>query len=101
MKKPDDVKSLEEKIKKFKSSNADHNKASDEVIKSGYSRSAIGFQASTELLGGVLTGVAIGYLLDRVFTTHPWFTLVFTLLGGAGGLLSVYRTIKAEEKNRE
>jgi len=40
--------------------------------------------------------IAIGYFwgrwLDRVFGTAPWLTIVFSVLGIAGGFLNAFRT---------
>ena len=40
--------------------------------------------------------IAIGYFwgkwLDRVFGTAPWLTVVFGILGIAGGFLNAFRT---------
>lgn len=100
MKKPKDIKALDRKIEDFKlrnkiqsdSANAENNE---------YSRGAVGFQISAELLAGVLVGAGIGYLIDAFFNTAPWFLAIFTILGGAAGILSIYRTFKAENKAEE
>jgi ATP synthase protein I len=52
---------------------------------------ARGFRMSTELVAGVLVGVAIGLLLDRWLGTSPWGLLVLLLLGFAAGVLNVMR----------
>src|SRR5215217_4578892 len=48
--------------------------------RSGYAR---GFRLSTELVGGVLVGAGLGWLLDRWFGISPWGMIVFLLLGFA------------------
>jgi len=53
---------------------------------------ARGLRLSTELVAGVVVGVAIGWLLDRVVGTSPWGIIVFLLLGVAAGILNVMRT---------
>jgi ATP synthase protein I len=52
---------------------------------------ARGFRLSTELVGGVLMGAAIGWLLDRWLGISPWGLIVFVLLGFAAGVLNVMR----------
>jgi ATP synthase protein I len=52
---------------------------------------ARGFRLSTELVGGVLLGAALGWLLDRWLGTSPWGLIVLVLLGFAGGVLNVMR----------
>lgn len=56
-------------------------------------KSALGmaFRVSVEILSAVGVGVAIGWLLDRWLGTRPWLLLVFVVLGGAAGILNVYR----------
>ena len=55
---------------------------------SGFAR---GFLLSSELVAGVLVGVAIGWLLDRWLGISPWGLIVFLLLGFAAGVLNVMR----------
>jgi ATP synthase protein I len=52
---------------------------------------ARGFRLSTELVGGVLLGAAMGWLLDRWLGTSPWGLIVLLLLGFTGGVLNVMR----------
>lgn len=52
---------------------------------------ARGFRLSTELVGGVLLGAALGWLIDRWLGISPWGLIVFLLLGFAGGILNVMR----------
>jgi len=55
---------------------------------SGYAR---GFRLSTELVGAVLFGAALGWVLDRWLGISPWGMIVFLLLGFAAGVLNVMR----------
>jgi ATP synthase protein I len=55
---------------------------------------AIGFRIGVELVAGVLVGVGIGWGLDSVFGTKPWLMVLFLLLGGAAGVMNVYRLMK-------
>jgi ATP synthase protein I len=52
---------------------------------------ARGFRLSTELVGGVLLGAALGWLADRWLGTSPWGMIVLVLLGFAAGVLNVMR----------
>ncbi len=56
-------------------------------------KSALGlaFRVGVELVSAVAIGVGIGWLLDRWLDTRPWLMLVFIFLGGAAGILNVYR----------
>ncbi len=55
--------------------------------------SALGLamRVGVELVSALAIGVFIGWLLDRWLGTGPWLMLVFILLGGAAGILNVYR----------
>lgn len=52
---------------------------------------ARGFRLSTELVGGVIVGGGLGWLIDRWLGTTPWFLMGLVLLGFAGGTLNVMR----------
>jgi len=56
---------------------------------SGYAR---GFRLSSELVGGVLVGAGLGWLLDRLLGISPWGIIVFVLLGFVAGVLNVMRS---------
>jgi ATP synthase protein I len=53
---------------------------------------ARGFKLSAELVGGVIVGAGLGWLLDYGLGTSPWGFIVFLMLGFAGGVLSVMRS---------
>ncbi|MDP2690249.1 MAG: AtpZ/AtpI family protein [Deltaproteobacteria bacterium] len=41
-----------------------------------------------------LIGLLIGIYLDKVFSTKPWFTIIFLILGIAAGFKNIYEMIK-------
>jgi len=96
MKKPADIEAMEEKIEAFKKKE----KAKKAFVKnpSSAGSAAKGFQLSVDLVSGVFVGAAIGYFLDVVFHSTPWCLVVLTVLGGIAGILNVYKSAKAEEK---
>ena len=51
----------------------------------------IGMRVGIELVSALVVAVAIGYGLDRWFGTKPILTAVYVLLGGAAGILNVWR----------
>lgn len=99
IKKPDDIKNLDKKIAAFKKE--EQIKQSEHQNDTEYSSAAAGFQISTELLAGVVIGSTLGYVFDKVFDTTPWFLAIFTIFGGAAGLLNIYKTFKAENRSDE
>jgi len=48
------------------------------------------------LPSSIAVGLFMGYFLDRWLGTEPWLLLVFTVLGIASGLLSLFRALKKE-----
>ena len=57
----------------------------------GMSPWGIGMRVGIELVSALVVAVAIGYGLDRWFGTKPILPAVFVLLGGAAGILNVWR----------
>lgn len=55
---------------------------------------------SAELIGGVIVGTGIGWMLDRLLGISPWGLIVFMLLGFAGGVLTVMRSAGVLPANR-
>ena len=51
----------------------------------------IGMRVGIELVSALVVGVGIGWLLDHWLHTTPVFIAVFVLLGGAAGVLNVWR----------
>ncbi len=54
----------------------------------------IAMRVGIELAGTLAVGVGIGWLLDRWLGTAPWLMAVFFFLGGAAGVLNVYRAVR-------
>ena len=52
---------------------------------------SIGLRVGVELVSALLVGVAIGWGLDRLLGTQPILMALFVLLGGAAGVLNVWR----------
>ena len=52
---------------------------------------AIGVRVGVELVSALVVAVAIGWGLDRLLGTRPILMAVFVLLGGAAGVLNVWR----------
>ncbi|NHN85849.1 F0F1 ATP synthase assembly protein I [Acetobacter musti] len=55
---------------------------------------ALAARAGSEMLGGLIAGVLIGWGLDRWFHYRALFLVVFALLGGCAGILNVWRLVK-------
>ncbi|MEX0344848.1 MAG: AtpZ/AtpI family protein [Rhizobiaceae bacterium] len=63
---------------------------------------AMAMRLSTEFIGGILVGAAIGWLIDKLAGTTPWGMIVFLLLGFCAGILNVLRSagLVAEQHTR-
>ena len=53
----------------------------------------IGLRVGVELVSALAVAVAIGWWLDNYFHTRPFLLMLFVLLGGAAGLLNVWRLL--------
>lgn len=95
---PDDIQRLDERIKKLQEQEKEAQKDKPESDIAYASK--VGFRVGTEMLSGVLVGGALGYFLDRLFEMKPLFLITFLFLGGAAGVLNVYRFVKSEENKR-
>ncbi|MBF0095060.1 MAG: AtpZ/AtpI family protein [Alphaproteobacteria bacterium] len=52
------------------------------------------WRISIELVSALAVGTGIGWFLDGWLDTRPWFMVVFLFLGGAAGVMNVYRVVK-------
>ena len=52
---------------------------------------AVGVRVGVEMVSALVVAVAIGWGLDWLLGTRPILTAVFVLLGGAAGVLNVWR----------
>jgi ATP synthase protein I len=43
------------------------------------------------VVSALVVGAALGFGLDRWLGTFPWLFLVFFVVGGAAGVLNIYR----------
>lgn len=64
---------------------------SGDDMPSGATPWGIGLRVGVELVSALVVAVAIGYGLDWIFGTRPILTVVFVPVGGAAGVLNVYR----------
>ncbi len=58
----------------------------------------------TEMTVATFLGAVMGYAVDHYFDTGPWGLAVGVILGGAAGVLNVYRAameMEREEQTKE
>ena len=46
------------------------------------------------LPSSIIVGLFFGYVLDKVFGTHPWMLIAFFLLGIVSGFYSLFKALK-------
>ena len=93
---PEDIRELEEKIARQREK---ENRLREPAGASEYAGAA-GLRIAAEFLSAVLVGGAVGYVIDRMVDSRPFFLTVFLFLGGAAGILNVYRLAKAEDERK-
>jgi F0F1-type ATP synthase assembly protein I len=52
------------------------------------------------MIGAVVIGGGLGYLLDKRLHTGPMLALIFGLLGFAAGIWEIVRRLSSAEKNQ-
>lgn len=75
-----------------------HPKSLDKSNGLGPSPWGIGLRVGVELVSAMVVAVAIGYGLDWVFGTRPILTVAFVPVGGAAGVLNVWRLMAPRQK---
>ena len=76
----------------------------DEAIRTGEARDEgaasynLGNRVLAELIGGMVGGAVIGYVLDRLFDTSPWFLLGLLFLGIAAAFRNIIRISSGRPK---
>ena len=93
---PDDrrLAEIEERLRK-----AREQRGEVRQVEAPNSKLGIAFRLVTELMAAVIVGGAIGWGLDRIFSTGPFLLIVMFMVGVAAGIFNVVRT--AEQMNRE
>lgn len=86
---------LEARLRKARSEQPSQTRASRP------SGAQVGYRVGVEMLGGVIGGAGIGWLLDRLLGTNPWLMVVLMLMGFAAGVLNAYRAGKRAEMTDE
>ena len=54
----------------------------------------------SDLLGGLIAGGVIGFLIQQFFDTKPFILGIFIFLGGIAGLLNVYKYVRRIENGK-
>ena len=84
---PPSIEDLAGRIRKARNARSEANSAPPQTSPIG-----LALRMAVEMVSSLFVGTAMGWLLDRWLDTGPWFLLVCLLLGGASGMLNVYKT---------
>jgi ATP synthase protein I len=82
------IASLEERIAKAEHVEKVRQGAKEQAADDG---SRLGNRVLAELIGGLVGGALIGWVLDRLFGTTPWLLLVFLGLGIVAAFRNIIR----------
>ncbi len=68
-------------------------------MQSGWRLAALGGALAMEMALAVAAGIVFGYALDQYFQTEPVLTIVFLLMGCAGGVVTFIKLLKFFKNN--
>lgn len=91
------IASLEERIAKAEQVEKVRQGATEQAADDG---SRLGNRVLAELIGGLVGGALIGWVLDRFFNTSPWLLLVFLGLGSAAAFRNIIRLTTTKPPER-
>lgn len=89
---PDDrLSDFEARLSRLKDENRQQVDSSAGRKQGGY---GMAFAIAADLVGGVVGGAGIGWLIDRWLGSPPLGLITFFFLGAAAGMWNVYRTVR-------
>ena len=53
-----------------------------------------------EMVSATALGILIGYWLDKKFSTKPFLTIIFLLLGIAAGFVNLFRAVSSVRRDK-
>ena len=89
------LQSLDERLNRAKTDEAIRNGTAREEGGDGY---RLGNRVLAELIGGMVGGALIGWVLDRLLGTSPWFLLGLLFLGIAAAFRNIIRISSGRSK---
>ncbi|MBK8175265.1 MAG: AtpZ/AtpI family protein [Rhodospirillales bacterium] len=89
---PDDrLSEFESRLNRLKDGQSGKAAASDTAKTSGY---GMAFTISADLVGGLVGGAGLGWLIDQWAGSFPLGMIVFFFLGAGAGMWNVFRTVR-------
>jgi len=97
---PDDRNSFDQRLSAARSrAGLDKPATTGQQQENGPNPFSLAMRLGAEMVASLVVAVAIGYGLDRLFHTSPWFMIVFVPIGAAAGLRNVIRTMGPNQKD--
>ncbi len=88
---PDDLDGLGRRLDETRRRRDEPSKLAKRLKSPPGSALGLAFRVAVELVSALAVGLGIGWLLDYWLDTRPWLMIVFIVIGGAAGVLNVYR----------
>ena len=95
---PDDLDDLERRLKTLHASAGGENERESPRNHPIGTMLWVAFHVVSELVGGVVCGLAIGWGIDGFFGTRPVFIAVFLVLGCVAAVLNVVRYLQRHDE---
>jgi len=86
-----DLNEIDRRLRKMRDDGSEQSKLAQRIKAPPSNVLGLAFRVSVELISALAVGAVIGWSLDQWLDTRPWLMLVFVVLGGAAGILNVYR----------
>lgn len=88
---PEDISTFGQRLEKARKSEESRRLWRQNANRPPQSALGLAFRVAVELVSAVAVGLAIGWGIDTWFDTKPWAMVAFIVLGGAAGVMNVYR----------
>ena len=92
------IEALAQKLEALDKRRVNHDLSAPSNSRVGMKDASKGLKMATEFVCAVIVGALVGYGIDSIFGTLPWFTLLFFCFGTAAGFKNAYASaIGAED----
>lgn len=97
---PDDRTSFDQRLAAARGrAGLDRPEPASEQQASGPNPFSLAMRLGAEMVASLVVAVAVGYGLDRLFHTSPWFMIGFVPIGAVAGLRNVVRAMGGNSKD--
>lgn len=96
-----ELEELDKKLKAFRKSTQKSDRQCQKGRHPVMTMMWLAFNVVSELVGGVLCGLAIGWGLDKWLNTSPVFIVIFLVVGCIASVLNVIRYLKKQNYSEQ